>query len=314
MANKKSIMTVSALLILMYHLWIVQPQDGALYFFKKSAYIGVDIFFLLSAFSLAGRPKIATVKEYGAFVWNRFLSVYLKYILFVVVALLYTRGSVVVAIKRIAGVELFEKFGGAFLWFVPAIMMFYLVYPLFRLCEEKNRMSTLLGITILWLAVSLFADNSYIFIVWNRIPIFLIGYYMYRWKDRLDRKRTRIVAGVVLMLVGYGLLYQFTFATKVSVPFTDVIYLIAIPVVIGLTMLVSLVPENKVILWIGSATLEIYAIQMIFGYRFTNWVYGITKSAAITNLIAMVAVVVAGVICSVIYSWIRKKSKLVRAS
>ena len=73
-------------------------------------------------------------------------------------------------------------------------------------------------------------------------------------------------------------------------------YLIYIPASIGLILLVGMIPDIKPIKWIGSSTLEMYAIQMIWGYRVTNKVLKMTGNVLLTNLVAVLFVIVSAVV------------------
>ena len=61
MKNKKSIMAVSAMLILIYHLWINITNSTIEVYLRQLCVTGVDLFFFVSAYSIANR-KILTIK------------------------------------------------------------------------------------------------------------------------------------------------------------------------------------------------------------------------------------------------------------
>lgn len=308
MKNKKSIMVFSALQIIIFHLWICTPgRIGIELFFKQTAYIGVDIFFLLSAYSLAQK----TVDNYGRFVLSRFKAVYLKFILFAIVAFVYEKWEPVYFLKVITGVDLFEKGGGAFLWFLPAIMLFYLFFPLLQKCDNKNRIVTLIVIVLVWAGVAYIVtkhtDNNQIFIYWNRIPVFLTGYYLANYKDRLDNTRLKLIQGIILTVTGTYILYKFAYSTKLQFPFTDMFYVTVIPASIGYSLLVSFIPEIKPIKWLGSSTLEMYAMQMIFGYDMANKLLMLTKNIFITNICSVLFVLISATAIHYLYEFIYKR-------
>ena len=139
MANKKSIMAISALLILFFHFWVsVFRGNETELFLRQIAAVGVDMFFFVSAYSL-GKNHI---EKYGSFVFSRFQAVYLKFILFAIVAFVCAKWNFARLLRVIFAVELFQKGGGAFLWFLPAIMLIYVIFPLFQLLDNKNRKVT----------------------------------------------------------------------------------------------------------------------------------------------------------------------------
>ena len=314
MKNKKSIMALSAINILVFHLWMNLTSGGGIeLFLKQTAYLGVDIFFFLSGYSLAGRE----VTNYGSFVISRFWSVYFKFILFAVVAFFYAKWSFGYLAQVIFGINLVKKGGGAFLWFLPAIMIFYLLFPLFQKADKRNRWVTFLSVMVGWaviaFVVSHFTDYSQMFIVWNRIPIFLLGYYFVKldWLQKiLESNLARFLCGCLLLFVGYGLIYLFAYKSKLQVPFVDTFYLMVIPASIGWALVASFIPEISVIKWIGSSTLEMYAMQMIFGYKLANRIMKQTKNVFFTNISTILLVIAMAVAVHYLYSYIEKKVKM----
>lgn len=310
MENKKSIMVFSALQILIFHLWIYIGTSDIEQFIKQTAYVGVDIFFLLSAYSLAKYNKPV---KYFKFVWSRFKSVYLKFIIFAIVAFFYSSWSITRLINVVISKELFVKGGGSFLWFLPTIMIFYLIYPLFKKCDNKNRIVTIISTIILWLVGSYFLTNSdnlkVLMIAWNRLPVFFIGYYLYFIEPIKTKKWLKLLVGISLTIIGSWLVYKYAFRIRLQVPFRDMFYLTLIPVAIGLTLLVSFIPECKLTKIIGSCTLEMYAIQMIFGYKFENQLFQYNKNMLIINLITIVYVIILSVLIHYSLSYLIKCCK-----
>ena len=108
MKNKKSIMFFSSLLILIFHLWIsIFDRTSNLYnieeFIRQICFIGVDIFFFLSAYSIANVNN----KDYKNFIKTRFKKVYIPYIIFAIIALFYMNWDIKTFILNILGVNLF---------------------------------------------------------------------------------------------------------------------------------------------------------------------------------------------------------------
>ncbi len=300
MNNKKSIMTFSALQILIFHLWVYVLNGNEIeIFLKQTSYIGVDIFFLISGYSLASR----SVDHYGRFLLVRFKAVYLKFIIFAIIATIYSHWSLSQLIKIISGINLLEKGGGAFLWFIPAIMIFYIIFPLFQRCENKYKTITPLLTTLLWISGALIITNNtelrQLAIMWNRIPIFIVGYYMSELNsktDIFDNKTLKMTIGTVLTIIGTILIYNFAYKVKLQMPFRDMFYLIVIMSSIGLVLIISCIPEAKLTIWIGSSTLEIYAIQMIFGYDFVNKLIKIIENKLVLNITTIVVIVALSVV------------------
>ena len=166
-----------------------------------------------------------------------------------------------------------------------------------------------------------------IFIFWNRIPIFMLGYYCAAFEkvrvlfgeqaDNSENVREgackersgntasintiRGIIGVILTVTGFIMAYFFAYKLRLQVPVKDMFYITVIPVSVGLVLLVGMIPEIKAIQVIGAATLEIYAVQMIFGYDIANKVLMISENNGITNLVAIFVVVAVSVALQSLY-------------
>lgn len=329
MKNKRTAMAFSALLILIFHLWIpLFPGNEPENFIKQVSYIGVDMFFFLSGWSLAIRP----ITDPKAFLISRFRAIYLKFALLAVVACVYSGWPLSRLLRVVTGVELFTKGGGAFLWFLPAIMLFYIGFAFWPqilapvvhfqprvpatmaqdepgvpilTAQDKPRVPALtikLGTILMWAVPALLltwcTNYTQIVIVWNRIPIFLLGYHLCRsnfGQDLMKDLRRQTIWGAGLTLVGLVLLYFFGYRLRLQIPITDMFYVTAIPAGVGLVLLVSRIPERRILRAMGSATLEMYGIQMIFGFKLANRILKITGNKSLTNLVVFSLIILISV-------------------
>ncbi len=301
-------MCFSALEILMFHLWVTVFRGSQIeLYIRKTAYIGVDIFFLLSVYSLASR-KITDLKAYY---FSRFKSVYFKFLVFTLIASVVGSFGVSKTVQILLGIELFKRGGGAFLWFLPAIVILYIVFPLIQKWADKapfiGAIITLAVWFILGVLVCRYTSYRDIFIFWNRIPIMVCGYLMAIYSAQLNKffERLWVLRPIIaLCLIGIGivLLFNFGFNTKLSKPIQDLFYVTAIPLVLGLVLLLDYIPEVKIISLIGSATLEMYAIQMIWGFNLAGKIYKACRNAALTNLLSVVIVTILSIIASKLFA------------
>lgn len=272
--NKRSLMAFSAILILIFHFWVVENS-----FVKGTSYLGVDIFFFLSGYSLADKSTVCRVK-----------FLYLRFVIASLVAFVYNKWSLSYLIKVLSGVDLIENGGGAFLWFIPTILVYYMWYPLFKKYDKINRIRTIGVVSCLWLAVSFIVVNNYhqLGIVWLRIPVFLLGYYFTKvtLKDS-----TRYILGIILVVVGVLLTKEFGYIHKLQTPIYNMFYICIIPLTLGIILLLQKVRECKLVVLIGSSTFEMYVIQMIFGYDLMSSLINIVDSILIVNIITVVTIV-----------------------
>ena len=295
MKNKKAIMFFSSLLILIFHLWInIFDRASNLFevenFLRQLCYIGVDIFFFLSCYSISKHE----IKDYKKFICSRFIKIYLVFILFTLIWYFYSNLSFKTFLLTISGIQLFIKGGGSFLWFIPAIMIIYILLPLFNKVDNKYKIMTPIITVGLWLIITIILSTfnlcNQVFIFSNRIPIMLLGCYCakYHVLDKLSLKQY-ILAIVILLVSGIFILYQFNHITFEYI--NDIFYLLVIPLVLGLILLVNLVPSNRVIDKLGSVTLEMYGIQMIFGFKIASRVFNIIKNPLLSNVITIIVII-----------------------
>ena len=292
--NKKFLQVIAAFQILFFHLWAPLTSTQIEQFILKTAYVGVDMFFFLSAYSLAGREI-----DYVPFLKDRVLKLYAKFAFFTLIMALFSKSfGVIRVVKSLTLIEFFQKGGGAFLWFIPAILILYIIYPLFL---KWNSRFKVIWVLLIWLTGSVFAEHvlSYtaVFIFTNRIPVILAGYLFKTYctgnRDAImpdNNKMNRTIqilrrSWVVLIAAGVLLLHMYGFKVRLNFPIKDMFYVLAIPSVIGLVMLSSYVKKYAVTESLGSITLELYAVQMIFGQQILIWAYNVfNKNALLTNI------------------------------
>lgn len=277
--NKKFLQVIAAFQILFFHLWAPITSTQIEQFVLKTAYVGVDMFFFLSAYSLAGREI-----DYVPFLKDRVLKLYAKFAFFTLIMALFSKSfGVIRVVKSLTLIEFFQKGGGAFLWFIPAILILYIIYPLFL---KWNSRFKVIWVLLIWLIAGVFSEHvlSYtaVFIFTNRIPVILAGYLFKTYCTKNNNLRRSFI---VLIPLGALLLYMYGFKVRLNFPIKDMFYVLAIPSVIGLVMLSSYVKKYAVTESLGSITLELYAVQMIFGQQILIWAYNVfNKNALLTNI------------------------------
>lgn len=270
MKSKKALMGLAALFILIFHFYIPFSKSGIELSIQKVCYIGVDLFFLLSAHSLGKKDKIA----YWPFIWNRIKAIYIPFAIFSGIAAIYKSWGIIKFLKVISFVDLFQKGGGAFLWFAPGIMLLYFLVPGFVFLKKKLGFKAL-GILLIFWAVLAFVMQylvgyTNLFILINRLPIFFIGMFFDRLVE-IKAKKIVISIMVVCLVGGAFLLYKYGVPIKNTKPVSEFYYITAIPLIVALAYLINEVylKCSKAFLpldFIGKFTFELYCLQMIFGY------------------------------------------------
>lgn len=295
-SNKKWLQFIAAMWILTFHLWINVSGSVAEAFFVKIGYVGVDIFFFVSAYSLAQKQI-----KYKEFVRNRFIDIYGKFLLFSLLAAVVKHWSLERFIMTICFVDLFQNGGGAFLWFVPAILLFYLIYPLFVNWKHENKVIFVFGG---WLVFSLTCqevfDYTKIFIFTNRIPVLLSGYLLA--KHKIPKP-----VGWLCLPVGLVIAYLTGFRGKLQVPIHEMYFVCGIVPVIGIVQLCSVIKTNKFVDIIAGASLEIYALQMIYGPKLVTDVFLKTQNKILTNIIVFTVIIVLSILVHQVFLTVKKR-------
>ena len=189
-------------------------------------------------------------------------------------------------------------------------MIVYILLPLFNKLENNHKMFIPIITLLLWLLftvmMSLYTSYHQIFVFTNRIPIILLGSYLARYGvlDNLSIKQYIFIM-ILLLVLGLFILCKFDHITCKYI--YDVFYLIAIPFILGVILLINLIPTNKIINVLGSITLELYGIQMLFGFKIASMVLTIFKNKLLSNCITIIVIVLFAIIIhylfKIIFKW-----------
>lgn len=269
--TKKPIMGLAAFLIILFHFFPV--SRGTLLsefsgYFVKTAYIGVDIFFFMSGYS----AYFSDTDKYFSYVKRKILNIYPMFVIAYIAFILLNDFSLEKVLFTLSGIDLFISGGAAFLWFIPAIIIFYLFIPFYKKLSEKN--IKIVVAMILWLIIMLLLENIIenhsINIFLCRLPIIFIGFnladYEGRWKNRY-----KFAFGLFLLIIGIFLTWKFCYSSRGNFPITDVFYVIAIPYIMGIVLLADVIFSKinfRFLNFLGGISLELYCFQMAFGVAF----------------------------------------------
>lgn len=294
-------MTVAAVLIAVYHLWIPVFSTAGLpgqveHFAVGIGYIGVDLFFFLSAYTLTSSDITSRRK----FIFRRFGKVYPMFLLFCISALIMGKLSFARFFATAVFLDFLKNGGGAFLWFVPALLLMYLAFPYCKSALSKYRPAKRLAISVtVWVALTFAVEYGLLGVVdvsifLCRIPAILLGVFLEGYEGVWSVKR-RLITGAALFLPGLALIYQFGYLEKLTVPLDGMLYIAALPCVLGLLFLLDAAFQScssKTIDLLGGATLELYCIQMLIGSELVNTLFRLTHIKILTNFLSFVVLIV----------------------
>jgi len=310
MNYKKSLMGFAALLILIFHIGPA-PSSAVETFLIKGAYYGVDLFFFISALSLGRRKEI----KYREFITNRLIYIYTPFVIFAVINAFYKKWKLTTFLSVISGLEFLKRGGGAFLWFVTGIMLIYLVAPL--LVRLKNRIG-LWGLPLLigvWAIIVVVMQYGFgytkPFIFLNRLPIFFLGLYYEDWNILRDKK-WRPAVTLPLLIAGGTLIWFFGTTRMLNQPIKEFYYIIAIPMVLAVAGLFEYL-SGKIsfriipLEFIGKFTLELYGLQMVFGFDLAPRLLRMTGNKYISSVITALILILGAFIFNALYGVITKQ-------
>lgn len=309
MKCKKSIMGLAALLILVFHFYIPAGTSALETYFYRSAYIGVDLFFFVSAYSLGSRKEI----KYLSFIGNRLRYIYVPFVIMTIIGMLYHDWEFKRVVDILSGVEFYERGGGAFLWFVTAIMIIYLAAPLFVKLKNKLGVIALPILLAGWFVLACICqyviELPNYFIMINRLPVFILGLFYEEFR-KLEFKKLKLVLAIVTYLAGCFLVYKWGTLVRLTTPFQDMFYLLAIPRVAGIVMIFDEVSQrvrmrNIPLAFVGRSTLELYGLQMIFGYDWELKIYKLTTNRIWVFLLTAVLLITVAALFNTLMAWIR---------
>lgn len=283
-----ALMGVAAILIFLFHEWtpvfgtvpVVGPFED---FVRRTGFCGVDVFFMLSGMGLTySIEKSKVLKFYG----KRIKRIILPFLIAGIIAAILRKWTFVVFIKNMTGFNFYTVDIYSFLWFVPAIITFYLLFPLYYklFSLAKNKTLFTLGIIAIWLFISMpFKDVARydIYGFTNRIPIFVFGVYL----GYLSKKETLKIdvwgwiALAATFLVGIRLSYQTNFnGMYLLVPVSNCClpnFLLASSGTLLLAGTLNLLNKikgvglviTKILSFFGMITFELYCIQELLGIK-----------------------------------------------
>ena len=221
---KGPIMGLAALMIYIFHQWqhqwvhpeIASPILYLLFHFpQRISFLGVDIFFLLSGMGLVYAIE---KRSLFSFYIRRLERVYLPFLLSSFVMALFSGWGIIELARKVSFFDFFFVNVNSILWFVPAIIIFYLFFPAyFQLFHRSgNKFVFTVGAIAVWLVAALALKNILrgdFYSVVNRIPIFLAGIFLAWFIREKDFAITKAVwAGIVFSLVlGLFLAYMTNF-------------------------------------------------------------------------------------------------------
>lgn len=309
-----ALMGFAQLWIVVFHCWLLiipnRPFLGVVEnFIKWNGLLGVDMFFFLSGMGLTYAIRKGTL---GAFYAGRLRRLLVPFWVMVAVHALCDGWGWGKFLRYAAGVVYVAEDLQALLWFIPAILMLYAVYPAYHALMRRTKDKTAATGCVLFawlLAAILLRDvmREDLWAFYNRLPSFLIGV----WFGEIGREKEMNMRPEHWLLCALCMVSGFLLKTAASKGLVQVIpqaifaasSLGAVPMCFLLAGLFAWMEDGKagavcapvlcLFRFVGAFTLELYCIhQWLYGYLY-SMLEGHVSYLAI-NVITIPVMVLAG--------------------
>lgn len=199
---RSELMGIAMLLVVWHHIPI--SINSTVYdFLKLNAGFGVDIFLLCSGMGLYfSMSKGLGLRNYYL---KRFVRIFPIWTLFLL-CLNFVRGNfdLTYLFLKITTIGWWMGNVGMDYWFIPNIVVLYILYPLFHQVLYKSSIIALSLIVLIYLAVLLLPEGNY-FQQWYRYPTFFLGGYMGMLIKKYSVSVSKIYVLLFLILFVVGL-------------------------------------------------------------------------------------------------------------
>ncbi len=316
---RAAMMGLAILMIMFCHLDVAQTHNGGettkLARYLQTFTVGVDIFLLLSGFGLY-YSYTKKRGSYFAFERKRISRVLPMYLLiggttYLIYDILIAHLSVKIFIKDITFLSWYFS-GSTRYWYILAIIIFYLLFPLIYRLISGGKIPLLLTAVFCicwWFVVETFSLNYgmvYLFrIALSRLPVFILGAYFGRLS--YEKKAIPGVAAALTGLTGYValvVLKRFTPYPLYAYLYYPVRACLGVSLVITAIAVLEFLSKKapslqsrilQVLEWFGGLTLELYLLHQsylilldypagLFSYCFAAFILP-TLTAAIIFLV-----------------------------
>lgn len=293
--KRDRIYAICAVWIIFFHIFrqIGLPYISVLSNVVSIGNMAVDIFMFLSGLclSLSAERNKYEISGWGGYFRRRFSRILLPYVLIAVPYYLYASivehtGSVtskiILFVANVTSANFWLR-GTQTTWFVYAIILFYLLFPLvYRLVREQSVLTSLLLIATT-IGFALFSAHipvvRHSMIVWTRMPVFITGIVCGVYRSEISKfmsGRSRwglFVSLLIVVLLGWRVSVSYLDETR-ALP-QELRLILYFPMTLGVSFILSSVPLSKSDRWpiskLGGLSLELYLIHITLLHPFEHY-------------------------------------------
>lgn len=268
---RSELMGIAMLWVMLFHCFYVTPAQPVLKAFKEIGFCGVDIFIVMS-----GMGQYVSLKKdgkLGSYYYRRLIRILPAYWLVVglygLVRRILGQTSLTMVALNLSTLQYWLGTAGGFNWYVPALLVFYLLAPFYVRLLSRCRSGMLLTLasfpfsyflldTVQKYGLGHLSDFLY------RLPTFAVGCLLGRHltEERSDEDRALFWGGLGAcgLLMAYirvkGLYY---------ISYCYVITAVMVPLCVLLCLVLRRMPKmvGKFLRLMGTYSLEIYLVNVI---------------------------------------------------
>ena len=275
-----------AISLVLYHHLTVKVQNGligkAYMFFRVTGAMGVDIFLFLSAIGLY--VSFSKNNDIALFYKKRFIRIIPTYLIICTPFYLHTIGDIKYFLSHLFLISFWTEGNGD--WFIAAIIVLYLLYPLlYQVLKKIGRIKGYCVENCVWLIATIFiAIISPVFFdhtnrLWARIPVFLFGLFMANpILSHKDIPNKHLLPILIINVVSLGIEAIFCLqGAEVAYSFWPrlVYFPLSISFIIGVIFILNRTNVKRSLFYkfmclLGTITLEIYLLNQRLINFFTN--------------------------------------------
>ena len=315
-----AIMGMAAIMIFVFHAWISTfpaKSTGVVlffhdveYFIRRVSYFGVDVFMLMSGMGLTYAIK---KDKLSRFYYRRIRRIYLPYLAAVLTSTIINKWTFMTFLGHATGYTFYMEHANSYCWFVPAIITFYIFFPLYykAFSKAKNKFVFTTIAVFAWLLLSILLSGILridLYSFTNRIPVFIIGIYfgeLAQRKEQIVFKAWHYLLLLVTMALGLFLYYVYVFLKFEFLLPEGKLFIPNVLMSISLSLLVAKLLDilerrvsklgkivNKVLGFWGTMSLELYLVYVcllvpFFG-KFVMWLAKFNLTPLPVNLIVFI--------------------------
>lgn len=317
-AYRNQIYGFSALWILFFHINNHFPVNiPIINSFLKVGNCGVDVFMFLSGYCLT--VSYQKKPDLKVFYKKRITRLLIPYLLISIPYYIYKNYTTTAFMDGSFNLSGFIKdlFGYSFwfegsrtTWFVHAIIIMYIFFPLFYNIIKKNIIFaiSLLIFSYLFIVLSyLCFSNHHLFsIAICRFPVFIVGMLFFKYNIGLTINNNK---RYIILFILYLALFIFVFPIRKHIPVT-LLWLFYITFTIPIIYIIEYISEkikkNGICSFVGLFSLEIYLIHVMI-LNILNWHNYINKFSFYLYILVPLLAIFLSWIVSKISKYIAKK-------